>query len=67
VFRSIVPIGERHFRRVVAEFVVHYHSERNHQGLDNCLIAGTPVINKIGYVRRSSRLGGLLNFYARAS
>ena len=38
----IIPIGERHFRRAMAEFVEHYHSERNHQGLDNCLIAGTP-------------------------
>jgi putative transposase len=63
----IVPIGERHFRRAVAEFVEHYHCERNHQGLDNRLIAGTPVIDKIGRVRRRPRLGGLLNFYARAA
>jgi len=39
----IIPIGERHFRRAVAEFVAHYHGERNHQGLDNRLIAGTPL------------------------
>jgi putative transposase len=26
----IVPIGERHFRRAVAEYVEHYHGERNH-------------------------------------
>jgi putative transposase len=63
----IVPIGERHFRRAVTEFVEHYHCERNHQGLDNRLIAGTPVIDKIGRVRRRPRLGGLLNFYARAA
>jgi transposase InsO family protein len=35
----IVPFGERHFRRAVAEYVEHYHGERNHQGLDNRLIA----------------------------
>jgi transposase InsO family protein len=34
----LIPIGERHFRRAVAEYVEHYHGERNHQGLDNRLI-----------------------------
>jgi len=29
----IVPLGERHFRRALAEFVAHYHRERNHQGI----------------------------------
>lgn len=28
----LIPFGERHFRRAVAEFVAHYHRERNHQG-----------------------------------
>jgi putative transposase len=63
----MIPMGERHFRRAVAEFVEHYHRERNHQGLDNRLIAGTPVIDSAGRVRRRSRLGGLLNFYERAA
>jgi putative transposase len=63
----IIPIGERHFRRAVAEFVKHYHGERNHQGLDNRLIAGAPVRDKAGRVRRRTRLGGLLNFYDRAA
>ena len=34
----MIPIGERHFRRAVTEFVAHYHHERNHQGLGNTLI-----------------------------
>ncbi len=29
----IIPIGDRHFRRALAEYVAHYHGERNHQGL----------------------------------
>jgi transposase InsO family protein len=29
----LIPIGERHFRRAVAEYVEHYHAERNHQGI----------------------------------
>jgi hypothetical protein len=30
----IVPLGERHLRRTLTEFVDHYHRERNHQGLE---------------------------------
>jgi transposase InsO family protein len=63
----LIPIGERHFRRAVAEYVAHYHGERNHQGLDNRLISGPPVIRVRSRVRRHPRLGGLLNFYERAA
>ena len=63
----LIPIGERHFRRAVAEYVEHYHGERNHQGLDNRLISGPPVIKMTSRVRRRPRLGGLLNFYERAA
>jgi hypothetical protein len=51
----------------VAEYVEHYHGERNHQGLGNRLIAGAPVIDQTSRVRRHARLGGLLNFYERAA
>jgi len=63
----IIPIGERHFRRAVTEYVEHYHLERNHQGLDNQLIAGAAMSDAAGRVRRRPRLGGLLNFYERAA
>jgi len=63
----IVPLGERHFRRSVDEFVEHYHCERNHQGLDNRLIAGASPTPAARRVRRRPRLGGLLNFYERAA
>jgi putative transposase len=61
----MIPIGERHFRRAVAEFVVHSHRERNHQGLRNQLIDG--VARQEGTIRRRQRLGGLLNYYERAA
>ena len=63
----IIPIGERHFRHAITEFVEHYHRERNHQGLDNRLIAGAPATDRTGRVRCRRRLGGLLNFYERAA
>ena len=63
----LIPIGDRHFRQAVAEYVEHYHRERNHQGLDNHLITGPPAIQMTSRVRRRPRLGGLLNFYERAA
>ena len=61
----IIPIGERHFRQAIAEFLVHYHRDRNHQGLENALIDG--VVREEGRIRRRPRLGGLLNYYERAA
>ena len=63
----LIPIGECHFRRAVAEYVAHYQHERNHQGIENQLIAGMPSTDGAGRVRRRSRLGGMLNYYDRAA
>jgi len=67
VLGSADPTGERHFRRAVREFVDHYQRERNHQGLNNALIAGAPAIGTVGRVCRHPRLGGLLNYYDHAA
>jgi transposase InsO family protein len=40
---QVIPLGERHFRRAITEFVEHYHLERNHQGLDDRLVARIPT------------------------
>src|SRR2546422_2582724 len=29
---QVIPFGERSLRRALAEFLEHYHAERNHQG-----------------------------------
>ena len=64
--RHIVPLGERHLRAVVREFVEHYHAERNHQGLGNVVPFPSPdSVARVGRVERRQRLGGLLNFYER--
>ena len=63
---QIIPLGERHLRNTVAEYIEHYHAERNHQGLGNQLILkprdGTPAK---GNVACRERLGGLLQYYYR--
>ena len=63
----MIPFGARHLRRMIAEFVEHYHGERNHQGLGNELIDRAPAMDTVGHIRRRQRLGGLLNYYARAA
>jgi len=64
----IVPLGERHLRRAIVEYLAHYHGERNHQGLGNVLLRGSPEpANENGRVQRRERLGGLLNFYHRTA
>ena len=54
-------------RRTIAEFVTHYHAERNHQGIGNELIQPLRRANGQGLVRRRQRIGGMLNYYYRAA
>ncbi len=63
----IVPLGERHLRRLLREFVEHYHGERNHQGLGNELIDRPPIQRTTGPVRRRQRVGGILSYYYRSA
>ena len=62
----IIPLGERHVRRILHEYVLHYHAERNNQALGNNLIDATNNIAATsGRVLRRKRLGGVLNYYHR--
>ena len=63
----MIPLGERHLRRTIAEFVTHYHAERNHQGIGNELIQPLSQADCQGRVRRRQRIGGVLNYYYRAA
>jgi transposase InsO family protein len=48
----VIVFGERHIRRTIAEFVAHYHAERNHQGIGNELIDPLERADGQGRVRR---------------
>jgi transposase InsO family protein len=64
----MIFIGQASLRRAVAEYMEHYHSERNHQGLENRLIhARTAVAANDRVIYRHARLGGTLNFYYRTA
>jgi transposase InsO family protein len=62
----IVMLGERSLSHVLHEYLTHYHRERNHQGLDNRLVAPEEGVGcQRGHMVRRERLGGLLSYYYR--
>jgi putative transposase len=63
----IIPLGEGHLRRTLQEFALHYHRERNHQGLGNELIDRSTAQRSGGPVRRRQRVGGILSYYYRSA
>jgi putative transposase len=62
----MVMCGERALQHVSRHYLTHYHTERNHQGLGNQLIAPEPELGcQEGAVVRQQRLGGMLSYYHR--
>ena len=62
----MIFFGEKSLRSAAGQFLVHYHQERNHQGLGNRLIGmGEKVGQVTGEVQCRERLGGLLKYYYR--
>ena len=62
----MIFFGEDSLRKAIREFVLHYHLERNHQGLENRLIIPLKTeAETAGTVQRHQRLGGMLNYYYR--
>jgi putative transposase len=64
---KVIPLGEAHLRKIVSEYVEHYHRERNHQGLGNRLIEEAPaaVADSDAPIECRERLGGVLRYYHR--
>ena len=62
----MIFFGEHSLRETVHEFLLHYHGERNHQGLGNKLIESGDEVGAIaGRIECRERLGGLLKYYHR--
>ena len=65
---KLILFGETATRRAVRSYVTHYHTERNHQGLENDLIV--PMVrppDMDAEIETTERLGGLLRSYRRAA
>jgi transposase InsO family protein len=65
---KLILFGESSLRHCLENYVVHFHTERNHQGKSNLILFPAPA-DRIGEtegpIRRRERLGGLLRFYYR--
>ena len=62
----LIILGERSLYHVIYEYLTHYQTECNHQGLDNRLIAPEGAVGcSTGHVVRRERLGGLRSYSQR--
>ena len=62
----VILFGEASLRRALREYVAHYHTERNHQGVENRLLKPLATVSTINQpIQRRERLGGILNYYYR--
>jgi putative transposase len=62
----LILFGEGSLRKAIHDFVLHYHHERNHQGLNNRLIMEEESnVSRKGAIQCRQRLGGMLNYYYR--
>ncbi len=62
----VILFGEASLRRALREYVAHFRSERNHQGVGNRLLEPCVTVSSTdGPIQCRERLGGMLNFYYR--
>jgi transposase InsO family protein len=62
----MILFGKGSLRKAVHDFVVHYHRERNHQGVGNRhIMQEEPYARRTGLIQCRQRLGGMLNYYYR--
>ncbi len=62
---NLILFGEKSLRHVLKEYMAHYHTERNHQGIENKIPFPDERCSNSGGIMKSERLGGLLNYYHR--
>ena len=65
-FDRVILFGEASLRRALREYVTHYHTERNHQGVGNRLLKPLAKVSLTDEpIHNRERLGGILNYYYR--
>jgi len=65
---KMIVVGQGSLRRAITEYMTHFHEERNHQGLGNRLIRGSPAVAaNDASIHRRTRLGATLSYYHRAA
>ena len=64
---KMIFFGAGMLRNAVRQYLLHYHQERNHQGLANQIIVPGDEVGRggDGEVKCRKRLGGLLRYYHR--
>jgi hypothetical protein len=63
---KVILFGERSLRRVLSDYLDHFHAKWNHQGKGNVLLFPRVTDRqREGPVRCRERLGGLLRYYHR--
>ena len=62
----MILFGEASLRRAIKEYLVHFHREQNHQGLDNRLIESEHQVGRADdEIECRKRLGRMLRYYYR--
>jgi putative transposase len=61
----LIVLNERHFRRVLQEYVVYFNERRPHQGLEQDSPLGLESGSVEGPVRCRNVLGGIIRDYYR--
>jgi len=62
----MIFFGERSLRNAARNYLVHFHGERNHQGLENKIIDSSEEVGAIAdKIECRERLGGILRYYHR--
>jgi putative transposase len=63
----MIFFGQASLQHAIRQFIAHYHTERNHQGLENRLLQPVSTALLHHPIQRRQRLGGILSYYHRAA
>ena len=67
LLNHVIPVSERHLRRLLSDYVHYYHDDRTHLGLSKQTPNGRTRTGSCGRVISFPRVGGLHHRYERAA